>query len=66
MWHVWERRKAYTGFWWKSPKERDHLKDRGVDGRLGLVWILGTLVSGGGVVWSGFAWHRIVTGGGLS
>jgi hypothetical protein len=22
-------------FWWKSPKERDHLEDRGVDARRG-------------------------------
>jgi hypothetical protein len=30
-----------TGFWWESPKERDHLKDLGVDERMGLGWILG-------------------------
>jgi hypothetical protein len=28
-------RKKFTGFWWLSSKERDHLKDRGVDGRMG-------------------------------
>jgi hypothetical protein len=32
-----------TGFWWESQKERDHLKDRGVDRRMGLEWILGRL-----------------------
>jgi hypothetical protein len=29
------------GFWWESPKETDHLKDQGVDGRMGLEWTLG-------------------------
>jgi hypothetical protein len=24
MWHSWERRGKYTGFWWECPKERDH------------------------------------------
>jgi hypothetical protein len=27
-------------FWWESPKERNHLKDRGFGGRKGLEWIL--------------------------
>jgi hypothetical protein len=30
-----------TGFWWESPKERDHLEDLGIDERKGLGWILG-------------------------
>jgi hypothetical protein len=25
--------KNFTRFWWEIPKERDHLEDRGVDGR---------------------------------
>jgi hypothetical protein len=24
-----------AGFWWESPKEKDPLKDQGVDGRMG-------------------------------
>jgi alpha-glucosidase (family GH31 glycosyl hydrolase) len=32
MWHAWERIEECTRFWWESPKERDHLKDQGVDG----------------------------------
>jgi hypothetical protein len=37
------------GFWWESPKEKDHLKDQSVDGRMGSKWTLGKLVGGGGV-----------------
>jgi len=32
-------REAYTGFWWGNLKERDHLGDPGVDGRIILRWI---------------------------
>jgi hypothetical protein len=39
-----------------------HLKDQGVDGRMGSKWTLGRLV---GEVWSGFIWLRIGTVGGL-
>jgi hypothetical protein len=41
MWHAWEGRGKCTGFWWESRKERDHLVDEGVDGRIGSEWILG-------------------------
>jgi hypothetical protein len=34
MWHAWERREKCTGFWWDSPKAKDHSEDRGVDGRM--------------------------------
>jgi hypothetical protein len=30
---------TYTGFWWGNLRERDHLKDAGVDGKLLLRWI---------------------------
>jgi hypothetical protein len=30
-----ERGETCTGFWWERPKEKDHLKDQGVDGRTG-------------------------------
>jgi hypothetical protein len=46
--HVGEEKKC-TRFWWESPKERDHLEDRGVDGRMGSEWLLGRLARGCGV-----------------
>ena len=30
----------HTGFWWENLRERDHLKDPGVDGRIILKWNL--------------------------
>jgi hypothetical protein len=49
MWHAWERTEKCTKFWWESPKERDHLEDEGVDGRMGLEWMLWRLAEGYGV-----------------
>jgi hypothetical protein len=55
-----ERGETCTGFWWESPKEKDHLKDQGVDGiEMDLKEI------GWRGVWSGFTWLRIGTVGGL-
>ena len=31
--------KAYSGFWWGNMRERDHLADPGIDGRIILKWI---------------------------
>jgi hypothetical protein len=33
------RGQAYTGIWWGSLKERDHLGEPGLDGRIILRWI---------------------------
>jgi hypothetical protein len=43
MWHAWERGETCTEFWWESPKEKDHFKDQGADGRRGSKWTLGRL-----------------------
>jgi hypothetical protein len=46
MLHAWERRARYKRFWWESQKERDHLEDQGVHGRMGSEWILVRLTGG--------------------
>jgi hypothetical protein len=51
-------RENCTSFWWESPMERDRLEDQWEDGiRMDLREI--------GVVWIGFEWFSIGTGGGL-
>jgi alpha-glucosidase (family GH31 glycosyl hydrolase) len=59
MWHAWERVETCTGFWWKSQREKDHLKDQGVDE------IKMDLRENGWGGWSGFTWLRIGTVGWL-
>jgi hypothetical protein len=46
MWHAWVRGETCTGFWWEIPKDKVHLEDRVVDGRMGSKWTLGRLVEG--------------------
>jgi hypothetical protein len=41
MLNSWERGEKLAGFWWEIPKETDHFKDQGIDGRMGLEWLLG-------------------------
>jgi hypothetical protein len=31
---------SVQGIWWEIPKERDHLEDQGLDGRMISEWIL--------------------------
>jgi hypothetical protein len=56
MWYAWERTENCRRFWWESPKEKDHSEDRGIDGRLRSIWILGRSARW---VWVGFTWLRI-------
>jgi hypothetical protein len=58
---VWGREEACKGFWWENLRERYHLVDPGVDGRIILRRIFRKWDVG---VWTGLSWLRIVTGGG--
>jgi hypothetical protein len=49
MYQAWRSGETCIGFWWESAKEKDHLKDQDVDGRVGSKWTLGKLVGGCGV-----------------
>ena len=50
----------YRGFWWGNLRERDHLKDPDINGRLILRWIFRKWDKG---TWTGLIWLRIGTGG---
>ena len=39
------------GFWWGNLRERDHLGDPGIDGRIILRWIFRKFDVGGGMDW---------------
>ena len=43
-------------FWWEKLKERDRLKDKGVDGRILLKWIL---KKEDRRMWTDFVWRLI-------
>jgi hypothetical protein len=45
MWHAWERGETCTGFCGKA-RRKNHLEDKGVEGRMGSKWTLGRLVGG--------------------
>jgi hypothetical protein len=55
------RAEVYTGFWRGNMRERDHLEDPGVDGRIILKIIFRKL---DGKAWTGLIWLKIGTGGG--
>ena len=38
------RGEVHTEFWWRNLRERDHLGELGVDGRIILKWIFKKLV----------------------
>jgi len=46
---------------WRNLKERDHIGDTGIVGRITIKWIFRKWVVG---VWTGSSWLRIGSGGG--
>jgi len=57
----WGKGEVHTGFWWGNLRERDHLEEPGVDGRILLRWICGKWDVG---LWTGSSWLRTGKGGG--
>jgi len=43
---------VHTGVWWGNLKERDHMEDPGIDGRIIMKWIFRKWVGG---TWTGFS-----------
>jgi hypothetical protein len=39
IWRVWGRVEMHTELWWGNMRERDYVKDLGIDGRVLLKWI---------------------------
>jgi hypothetical protein len=58
---VWERVEVYTGCWWGNLREKNHLNDPGINGRIILRWIFRKWDMG---AWTGSSWLRKGTGGG--
>jgi len=50
---------VYTGFWWGNLRERDHLGDPGIDGRIILRWVFRKWYM---EIWAELGWLRIGTG----
>jgi hypothetical protein len=55
------RGEVYTGIWWGNLRERDHVEDPDVDGRIILRWIFRNWDVG---ALTGLFWFNIGTGGG--
>jgi hypothetical protein len=62
LYYIWVRGEVHTGFWWGNVRERDHLKDPGIDGRITLKWIF---EKWDGESWTGLILFRVGAGGGL-
>jgi hypothetical protein len=61
MWHAWGRGGVYTKFWWGNLRERVHLEDPDIDGRIMLRWIFRKADV---EAWNRSIWLKIRTVGG--
>jgi len=59
---IWERAEICTGFWLGNLRERDHLEDLGIDGRIIILWIFRKWDVR---AWPGSIWVRIRAGGSI-
>jgi hypothetical protein len=53
------RTKICTVIWRGNLKERDHLEDLGLDGRIILKWVLNRMVVGNGLDATGSRWKQV-------
>jgi len=61
MWHVWDKERVLTGFWWGDLRERHGLEYPGVDMRIILKWIFKKWY---GKAWNGLMCRGVGTNGG--
>jgi hypothetical protein len=58
---MWDAGYVHIGYWWVHLRERNHLKDMKVDGRIIIKWFFKRW---NGEAWTGIMWFRIRTAGG--
>ena len=51
MCHVLQTVEVHTEFWWVGVRERNHLEDSGIHGRIGLKWIVRKWDGGGMILY---------------
>jgi hypothetical protein len=58
MWHVWGGRETHSGFLYVKVRDKDHLEELGVEGKIILELML---KKSSGWAWTEFIWLRIGT-----